>query len=276
MNFTAFVSFVKGNIELFVLLFFIIILFIKNRHLSKKITHLERQFFTFERNIDQKNNILENVTARLTGGMPVNLNPKEREKKLLHTIQDLMNDFSIKFNRSVQTSLASERDLWNNKFSVLLHALGKTEKELIESRDILFRDTWVSITELHQKSQLLFQDMKEDGIFYRTQSLWMLGSLSLHQNQYIDAFRHFVAALKLFYDGKPSLPLTVSIMWKIAFDFCNCSLNLDKKSQKDILSKFHITPHDIVSLYQMLDNKDSHTELLQKIRIWHNNISTVN
>lgn len=276
MNFTAFVSFVKSNIFLFVLLFFILILFIKNRRLSKKIIHLERDFFSFERNIDQKNNILENVTSRLTLGMPVNLNPEERERKLLHTVQDLINDFSIKFNRSIQTYLSSERDIWNNKFSVLLRTLGKTEKDLIENRDILFQDTWVSIAELNQKSQLLFQDMKEDGIFYRTQSLWLLGSLCLHQNRYVDAFRHFVAAMKLFYDGKPSLPLTVSIMWKIAFDFCNCSLHLDKKSQKDILSKFHLTPHDIVSLYQMLDNKDSHTELLQKIRIWYNNILAIN
>lgn len=238
--------------------------------------HLERHLFSFERNVDQKNNILENVTSRLTLGMPVNLNPEERERKLLKTVQDLINDFSIKFNRSIQNYLSSERDIWNNKFSVLLYTLGKTEKDLAESRDILFQDTWTSIAELNQKSQLLFQDMKEDGIFYRTQSLWLLGSLCLHQNQYIDAFRHYTAAMKLFYDAKPSLPLTVSLMWKIAFDFCNCSLSLDKKSQKDILSKFHLTPHDIVSLYQMLDNKDSHTELLQKIRIWHNNILAIN
>jgi len=243
--------------------------------LTKQYKYIKQEFFTLHRSIKQKETILENAVSRISEGVPLSKNPAEQEKVLLKKIETLIYNFSIKLNGTLYEKFQEEKNIWNDKFSVLLHSLGKTERELKYSRDNIFKDTWISITELRQKSQLLFIDMKEDGIFYRIQTLWFLSDLSIQQKQYYEAWRHLIASLKLCHTSNPTLPITHTLVWKMAELLYNSSELLSKVEQKEILYKFQISSQEILEYFHTLENSDPHIEIIQKIQIWNNQLSSI-
>lgn len=240
--------------------------------LYRRIRKLEKSLFSYQRVMEQKNCILENTVSQIAEAFPPDLNPVIREKKFLSIFEELIQNFSLKLNKTTQELIAIQNNVWNEKFAALLKITGKTEKDLSSVHAGILKDTWESIADLRQKSQLLFDDMREDSIFYRCQSLWLLGNLCLGQNRFTEAWRHYIAALRLYKDSSPKLPLTRSILWQIAGDMIICTKNLIHHELWDSLDKFHISPADIASLFIEIDKLDAHPESLQKIRNWANQI----
>lgn len=236
--------------------------------LYRRLRKLEKNLFSYYRVLEQKTGILENTVAQISSAMPPDLNPELREKKFLSSLESLVQNFSVALNKSTQEQIVQQNDLWHEKFSALLRALGKTEKDLSLSRDPNINAAWTSIVELRQKSQLLFDDMREDGIFYRLQSLWLLGSLGANQGRHMEALRHFTAAFRLYKDTLPKLPLSKTLMWQIADDYLSSVKQAEPPRQADILEKFHISPTDITHIYTELDKFDAHPDTLQKLRSW--------
>lgn len=252
-----------------------IYLAIYNIFLTKQLNQLKQILFSLHRSTEQKETILENTVSRIAEGVPLSKNPAEQEKLLLKKVEDLIHNFSAKLNRIIYDILKDERNIWNDKFSVLLHSMGKNVFDLKHSRDIIFKDSWTSITELRQKSQLLFIDMKEDGIFYRIQTLWLLSDLCLQQKQYQIAYRHLIAALKLCLTSQPSLPITHTLTWKIATTLYTSAEYLTKKEQEELLYKFQLSSQEIVDYFHSLENSDPHIEIIQKLQIWNNQLSSI-
>ncbi|MGL5721633.1 MAG: hypothetical protein ACRCY4_04460 [Brevinema sp.] len=240
--------------------------------LYRRIRHLEKNLFSYQRVLEQKTSILDSVVSQIASAHPPDLNPHLREKRLLQLIEELVQNFSIKLNKTTHEQLTLQNDLWNEKFSALLKAVGKSERDLSPTRASEMLPAWTSIVDLRQKSQLLFDDMREDGIFYRIQSLWLLGNLSFSQNRNVEAWRHYVAGLRLFKESSPELPLTKNLMWKLADDMLLCLKQLTVRDQIDGLDKFHIRPEDIADIYMELNKADSHPDSLQKLRSWAHNM----
>ncbi|MGL5956290.1 MAG: hypothetical protein ACRC0X_06770 [Brevinema sp.] len=247
-----------------------ILLCLSNIILSKKIKKLSQELFSLQRSTNHKDTVLETTLSQFTQDLPIEKHPHTQNKQTTHLIENLLHKFSIRLNKKLHEKLQQEQNIWNEKFSLLLTLMNKTEKDLQQVRDHRFKESWISITELRQKAQLLFNDMQEDGVFYRIQSLWQLSTLSLQQQNPYDAFRHSTAALRLYHDSKPTLPLSHKIIWNIGNTFIESSKTLEKKIQQEIIKKFQITSKDILELFQETENFESNIETLQKIRIWYN------
>lgn len=274
-TFLASISFNHLIFSIFILFIIILALLIYTLKLSKKIKSLQETIFSVQRDFDHKQTVVESIVSKITTGTPLATHPATQEQHITQKITQLLQQFSLKLNRKMYDSFKQEHAVWNEKFSILLTLLGKTEDDLKKVREHVFKDSWTSISELRQKSQLLFNDMKEDGIFYRMQSLLLISNLSAQQNQEVEAFRHTIAALKLYYESKPVLPLSHKITWKVGAALIKCTTYLDPNIQKEILRKFNITPKQILSLFQELDYADTHPELLQEIHIWVNHIVSI-
>ncbi|MGL5254910.1 MAG: hypothetical protein ACRC9L_07965 [Brevinema sp.] len=240
--------------------------------LYRRIRHLEKNLFSYQRVLEQKTSILDSVVSQIASALPPDLNPQLREKRLLHLIEDLVQNFSIKLNKTTHEQISLQNDIWNEKFSSLLKVLGKDERDLIKTLSTGALPAWTSIVDLRQKSQLLFDDMKEDGIFYRIQSLWLLGNLCFAQSRNVDAWRHYIAGIRLFKESSPKLPLTKNLMWKLADDILLCIKQLPTRDQMDGLNKFHVLPEEIALIFIELNKTDSHPDSLQKIRSWSHNM----
>ena len=240
--------------------------------LYRRIRRLEKNLFSYQRVLEQKTSILDNVVSQIASAHPPDLNPQLREKRLLQLIEELVQNFSIKLNKTTHEQLTLQNDMWSEKFSSLLKALGKNERDLIQVHSNELLPAWTSIVDLRQKSQLLFDDMKEDGIFYRIQSLWLLGNLSFSQNRNVDAWRHYVAGVRLYKESSPQLPLTKNLMWKVADDMLICLKLLTVREQVDGLDKFHVLPEDVANIFIELNKDDSHPDSLQKLRSWAHNL----
>ncbi|MGL4367779.1 MAG: hypothetical protein ACRCTQ_05835 [Brevinemataceae bacterium] len=238
----------------------------------KTAKQLKKHLFSLERSYDQKFTMLENGVSLIAQGMPLNQNPTYKEKELIKHIETLINEFSLKLHQQMKDTLNNENGLWNEKFSILLQTLGKTENDLKKIQGKDFQTTWASISQMYQKSQLMFTDMKEDGIFYRIQSLWSLSELCFQQKKYHESWRHIIAGTKLLISSKPELPLTHNIAWNLANLIYNCALKLLTQEQLEILDKFHVTSQDILEYFYNLDNKDNHNKDLQKLRQWSNQL----
>ena len=253
----------------------IIILFIFCIRLSSKTKKLSEALFSLQRSVNHKETIFENTISKLAQNLPLDNHPATQEKHISNIIEQLLNKFSIQLQRKIQDNLQDEQDIWHDKFTILLTILGKTEQDLRQNRDELFKKSWISITELRQKSQLLFNDMKEDGIFYRMQSLWLLSDLEAQKQFYYDSFRYSIAALKLYQDSKPTLPLSQKIAWKVGENLADISTKLDKQSQQKNLKKFNLTMPQVLEMFQELENTSSNIEVLQKIRLWNNQFTSI-
>ncbi|MDK2818701.1 MAG: hypothetical protein KFW21_04555 [Spirochaetota bacterium] len=253
----------------------IIILFIYYIRLSSKIKQLSEALFSLQRSVNHKETIFENTISKLAQNLPLDNHPATQEKHISNIIEQLLNKFSIQLQRKIQDNFQDEQDIWHDKFTILLTILGKTEQDLRQNRDELFKKSWISITELRQKSQLLFNDMKEDGIFYRMQSLWLLSDLEAQKQFYYDSFRYSIAALKLYQDSKPTLPLSQKIAWKVGENLADISTKLDKQSQQKNLKKFNLTMPQVLEIFQELENTSSNIEVFQKIRLWNNQFTSI-
>ena len=247
--------------------FLVLGLIIYNIKLSKTITKITQTVFSTRREQEQRYTILESIVSQLS------INAPSSEKSYVREIQEILEGFSLNLNKKVNITLKNERDNWHEKFAILLSVLDVTEEELKHERDLVFKDSWASITELRQKSQLLFKDMKEDGIFYRTQSLWLLSNISMQEKNHEEAFDYLLAALKLSYESKPVLPVTHKLVWKIARKLVDCTHVLDKETQSVALKKFHINPKQIAHLYQEYNPTGQEQALFQNIQSWANQIS---
>lgn len=262
------IVFIMMNVIIVLILLLIIVLF-------RKINTLSNKVFTLQRSIDHRNTLLENSITQMAKDLPLENHPHTQNTQINNMIENLLHKFSIRLNKKIHDKFQLEQNIWHDKFSILLDLVGKTEKDLRQKRDEIFKDTWISITELRQKSQLLFNDMQEDGIFYRLQSLWLLGTVYHNQAEYIEAFRLCNAALKLVSEGQPKLPLSHKIIWSLVELFLNNEQHLDKYTQQNTLKKFQLTPQIIMEYCQELENFDSNIELLQQIRIWYNHHSNI-
>ncbi len=250
--------------------FIIIALFILCIYLNKKVSTLTKIVFSLQRSVDHRYSVLEGAISQMAQEISSdNLTPEDKHTN--QVIENLLHKFSIRLNKKIHEKLQSEQDIWQDKFSVLLSLMGKTDDDLQQEIDVYFKDSWTTITELRQKSQLLFNDMQEDGIFYRMQSLWLLSNLNHQQTDNYESFRYCVAALKLYADFKPKLPLSQKITWKIGDSLLVCYPHLDTHQQQEILKKFHLSAQDILDLFQDLDSTESHT--LQQIQIWYNQLT---
>ncbi|MGL4562606.1 MAG: hypothetical protein ACRCVW_01965 [Brevinema sp.] len=238
----------------------------KIKRMSLEITNLTRQF-------NQKINLITNIVNALTSDLPLDFHPSEREKKLLHKMKEQITLFSSNIHKNVENIITQESDHWNDKFSTLLSALGKTEQNLETPKNDLFKKNWNSISKIRQQSLLLFNDMKEDGVFFRMYSLWTLSSLSVSQQKYNDAWRHIIASLKLYCDSQPELPLTHRLAWNISELLYECSLEVEKKEQIALLEKFHITADEIVSYLSINNNNEENIETLQLLLVWASQLS---
>lgn len=253
-----------------IIMIVVIVLLVYCIYLSKKTAKLSKALFTLQRSVNHKETIFENTISKLAQDLPLENHPATHEKNISHTVEQLLNKFSIQLHKKIQDNLQQEQDIWHDKFTVLLTILGKTEKDLRHHRDDLFKDSWTSITVLRQKSQLLFNDMKEDGIFYRLQSLWLLSDLDLQQKSYYDSFRYTIAALKLYHDSKPNLPLSHKIAWKLGNNLTELSIKLEQQQQQQLLKKFNLTSTQVLEIFQELENFESNIEIFQKMRLWNN------
>ena len=258
------------SLIILIIMIVLIALFIYCIYLTKKTSRLSKALFTLQRSVNHKETIFENTISKLAQDLPLDNHPATHEKNISHTIEQLLNKFSVQLHKNIQDNLQQEQNIWHDKFTVLLTILGKTEKDLRHHRDDLFKNSWTSITELRQKSQLLFNDMKEDGIFYRMQSLWLLSELDLQQKSYYDSFRYTIAALKLYHDSKPNLPLSHKIAWKLGNNITVLSEKLEKQQQCQLLKKFNLTSTQVLETFQDLENFESNIAVLQKIRLWNN------
>ncbi|MGL4388128.1 MAG: hypothetical protein ACRCTJ_01880, partial [Brevinema sp.] len=187
-------------------------------------------------------------------------------------IQESLRSFSADIQEKIQNILDDTNSDWNDKFSVLLHLTGKNENDLNKQKNNLFINNWKSISKVRQQSLLLFNDMKEDGTFFRMYSLWTLSNLSISQQKHEEAWRHMIAAMKLYYDSKPELPLTHRLASSIGQLLYQCSLNIDKQIQINTLKKFHITAEQIVS-YLSLNNNKENIETMQLLMVWESQLS---
>lgn len=256
------------------LLFLVVILVGCCFRLSRKIKKLSQNVFSLSRNFDHKETVLEQTVSQIASGLPIDLHPDIIEDRILKNVEDILHRFSIKLNKRFQESLLQEQNIWNDKFSILLKVLNKNEKDLNGARDHLFKDSWTSISKLRQKSQLLFNDMKEDGIFFRMQSLWQISHLDFLQQSYQDSFRHSVAAIKLYYDSKPSLPLSHKLLWKIGAIVVQNGSHLDPALQKEILQKFYLSPSDIIQSFQdETEHFQNNIETMHSLRLWAQQLS---
>ena len=263
------------SLIILIIMIVLIALFIYCIYLTKKTSRLSKALFTLQRSVNHKETIFENTISKLAQDLPLDNHPATHEKNISHTIEQLLNKFSVQLHKNIQDNLQQEQNIWHDKFTVLLTILGKTEKDLRHHRDDLFKNSWTSITELRQKSQLLFNDMKEDGIFYRMQSLWLLSDLDLQQKSYYDSFRYTIAALKLYHDSKPNLPLSHKIAWKLGNNITELSAKLEKQQQLQLLKKFNLTSTQILETFQDLENFESNIAILQKIRLWNNQSTNI-
>ena len=263
------------SLIILIIMIVLIALFIYCIYLTKKTSRLSKALFTLQRSVNHKETIFENTISKLAQDLPLDNHPATHEKNISHTIEQLLNKFSVQLHKNIQDNLQQEQNIWHDKFTVLLTILGKTEKDLRHHRDDLFKNSWTSITELRQKSQLLFNDMKEDGIFYRMQSLWLLSDLDLQQKSYYDSFRYTIAALKLYHDSKPNLPLSHKIAWKLGNNITELSEKLEKQQQCQLLKKFNLTSTQILETFQDLENFESNIAILQKIRLWNNQSTNI-
>ena len=263
------------SLIILIIMIVLIALFIYCIYLTKKTSRLSKALFTLQRSVNHKETIFENTISKLAQDLPLDNHPATHEKNISHTIEQLLNKFSVQLHKNIQDNLQQEQNIWHDKFTVLLTILGKTEKDLRHHRDDLFKNSWTSITELRQKSQLLFNDMKEDGIFYRMQSLWLLSDLDLQQKSYYDSFRYTIAALKLYHDSKPNLPLSHKIAWKLGSNIAEISTKLERQQQQLIIKKFNLTSTQILEIFQDLENFESNIVVLQKIRLWNNQFANM-
>ena len=263
------------SLIILIIMIVLIALFIYCIYLTKKTSRLSKALFTLQRSVNHKETIFENTISKLAQDLPLDNHPATHEKNISQTIEQLLNKFSVQLHKNIQDNLQQEQNIWHDKFTVLLTILGKTEKDLRHHRDDLFKNSWTSITELRQKSQLLFNDMKEDGIFYRMQSLWLLSDLDLQQKSYYDSFRYTIAALKLYHDSKPNLPLSHKIAWKLGNNITELSAKLEKQQQLQLLKKFNLTSTQILETFQDLENFESNIAVLQKIRLWNNQSTNI-
>ena len=263
------------SLIILIIMIVLIALFIYCIYLTKKTSRLSKALFTLQRSVNHKETIFENTISKLAQDLPLDNHPATHEKNISHTIEQLLNKFSVQLHKNIQDNLQQEQNIWHDKFTVLLTILGKTEKDLRHHRDDLFKNSWTSITELRQKSQLLFNDMKEDGIFYRMQSLWLLSDLDLQQKSYYDSFRYTIAALKLYHDSKPNLPLSHKIAWKLGNNITELSTKLEKQQQQQLLKKFNLTSTQVLETFQDLENFESNIAVLQKIRLWNNQSTNI-
>ncbi|MGL4676881.1 MAG: hypothetical protein ACRCWI_04345 [Brevinema sp.] len=260
---------------LLVLGILIIILYLYNIILSKKIKRVSQELFSLQRSTNHKDTVLETTLAQLAQDFPIETHPHTTNKQSANMVENLLHKFSVRLNKKIHEKIQQEQNLWHEKFSMLLILMNKTEKDLQKVRDHQFKESWLSITELRQKAQLLFNDMQEDGVFYRIQSLWQLSCLNLQQQKPYEAFRHCTATIKLYHDSRPSLPLSHKIMWNIGDTFIQSTQFLDKHAQQEIIKKFHITGKDILEVFQEIENYESNIETLQQIRIWYNQFSQI-
>ncbi len=261
--------------ETIILLSIVSVLLIFCIYLNKKVQSLSKDIFSLQRYSEHKDTLLENSIAQLAKDLPIENHPHTRNKTINNMIESLLHKFSITLNKKIHEKLQTEQSIWNDKFSILLSILGKTEKDIQQKRDDHFKESWDSITELRQKSQLLFNDMQEDGIFYRAQSLWLLSNLNLQQEDYYEAFRYCVAAIKLYIDGRPKLPLSQKIAWKIGDTFIESADHLTKNAQQEIIKKFQVNPESVLDIFLELDSIESNTEILQRVRIWLNQYTQI-
>ncbi len=255
--------------------FVVIALLIFCIYLNKKVSTLSKTIFSLQRSVDHKDTILENAITQMAKEMPSDSQLTSHDKHTHKIIETLLHKFSVRLNKKIHEKLQLEQSIWQDKFSILLSLMDKTEDDLRQERDEYFKDSWATITELRQKSQLLFNDMQEDGIFYRMQSLWLLSNLNHQQNNNYEAFRYCVAALKLYSDFRPKLPLSQKITWKIGDSFVECYQNMDATKQQEILKKFQMSGEDVLDLFQDLESFESNTNTLQQVRIWYNQLTQV-
>ncbi len=244
-----------------------LVVFIMSVVLFTYFKKLSNSIYSYQRDMDHKISVIESVLEQVSRDLPLNEHPAVITKEKKDIIEDMLHDFSAKLHSQITRQLDSAQDIWNDKFSILLSLTGKTEQDLKGARDDYFKDSWTSITELRKKSQLLFNDMQEDGIFYRLQSLWLLSELEIQQGDDAEAFRHCTAAIKLYHDSKPKLPISRKVIWKICETLLKSSQKADHAYQLETLKKFHITAEDINTLYR--DTGDyKNSELMQKLGSW--------
>lgn len=262
------------NTLLIILSAIIICLFLVILYIFKKNNHkMHMELINTHRKFNQHINILNTIVNGLTSDLPLHNHPMEKEKQIVKELKHSMQKFSQDISENIQQIVSSENDLWNDKFSILLDTLGKSESELQEKRDDLFKESWTSISKLRKQSVLLFHDMKEDGTFFRMQSLYTLSQLCFSEQKYETTFRHIIAALKLYSDTQPTLPLSHHIAWDLGELLYQCSLHLDRDYQTHILKKFNISGDEIVSHLSNSQNYEEHIETLQLLRIWESQIS---
>ncbi|MGL4394760.1 MAG: hypothetical protein ACRCS8_06000 [Brevinema sp.] len=253
----------------FLLLLIILLAFVINKRFSK----LEMEIINLKRQYNQKINLVNDMINSLTSDLPLEFHPSEREKKIFTQLQTSLKNFSTDIQKNVQKLLSEEHSEWDDKFSALLHLTGKTKEDIKAEKNNFFVEDWKSISKVRQQSIMLFNDMKEDGTFFRMYSLWTLSNLSISQQKHEEAWRHMIAAIKLYCDSKPELPLTHRLAWNIAQSLYQSSLNIDKRYQIDILEKFNITAEEIVSYLSSINNSPENTETIQLLMVWESQLS---
>ncbi len=252
----------------------IIILFIMCIVLFRYVKSLSTAIYTAQRDTDHKTDLMESALEQLAKDLPLQSHPSTLNKQKKDLVEEMLHDFSARLNKQIGSQLKSAQDIWNDKFSILVSLTGHTEQEIKSQRDDYFKDSWTSITELRKKSQLLFNDMQEDGVFYRLQSLLLLSELELQQSEDFEAFRHCSAAIKLYHDSKPRLPLSKKLIWKICETFIKAGEGTDINKQHETLKKFQITAKDIVDLYKdMYDFKNAET--MDRLGEWSTNYNSI-